>query len=201
MTSYQESDAASRQDASQGALGCLIPLIAATVVLAIAVTLVSWLVIDDDEAPQPDDENAVVERATGDRDDSDLVRSAPEILDDLSPRGNEGVSSQALWEVVQSGGWSEFGTAQVIDLDSQQRVTRKFRLDDEHLQVTIHSYKSANGPKTVLEETELPARALQFDNKIVVIEPLTDGAKPRVDKLAERLRKFRELLDEQDGEP
>ncbi len=53
MTSYQESDAASRQDSAKGARGCLIPLIAATIVLAIAVTLFSWFAVDGDDAGTP----------------------------------------------------------------------------------------------------------------------------------------------------
>lgn len=195
MTSYQESDAASRQDESRGALGCLIPLIAATVLLAIAITLISWLVVGGDEEPKVEaDEVKIV--AENDAQDSADEPAHDEALEAGPRPATDDVSSQALIEVVQSGGWVEFGQPEIIDLKSQQQVTRKFRRRDEHIAVTLHSAKSDAGLETLVDKTKPPAHAVRFDNKVVVVEPLTDGARAQVAPLADRLRKFRDLLDE-----
>jgi hypothetical protein len=199
MTSYQESDSASRRDESRGGFGCLIPLIASTVILAIAVTLVSWFVLsDEDEENQSDgDEVAVASDEPDVPGEPGQTAGAQDLLEGVST-DNERASSQALLEVVRSGNWQEFGQPEVIDLGSQTRVERKFRRQDEHIKVTIHTYKSESATQTVLEETGPPARAVPFDNKVVVIEPITDGSTTMVGPLADRLRKFRELLDERD---
>ncbi|QDG52793.1 hypothetical protein FIV42_19205 [Persicimonas caeni] len=197
MTSYQESDAASRQDESRGALGCLIPLIAATVLLAIATTLISWLLLGDEEDVGSDEAEVTItetDESTADEQPADDV----EPREALNAPESSGVSSQAILEVVQSGGWVEFGQPEVIDLKSQQQITRKFRRHDEHIAVTIHSHKDDDGAQAVMEKTDLPARAIQFEHKVVVVEPLTAGAKPKVEQLADRLRRFRDLLGEQD---
>lgn len=190
MTSYQESDAASSQEKSQSSLGCLIPLIASTVVLALAVTLVSWLVMGGESEPG-DEEVVEVE----DRSQTDQPESGG--LLDIPAQRDGSVSAQALLEVIRSGGWQEFGHPEVFDLGSQQRVVRKFRRNGEHIRVTLHSFKSAEKTQPALEQAELPARAVQFDNKVVVIEPITKGSTEMVDPLADRLRKFKNLLDEQ----
>jgi hypothetical protein len=195
MTSYQESDSASRRDESKDSFGCLIPLIASTVFLAIAVTLVSWFVLSDEQ------ENA---RSGG----SDAtVESSPttgpkELLDGMSD--DDAASSQALLEVVRSADWKEFGQPEAIDLGSKLQVARKFRRpqdgrqQDRHIQITIHTLKSEGAAQAVLEATALPARAVQFDNKVIVVEPITDATKAMVAPLADRLRTFREVLDEQE---
>lgn len=199
MTSYQESDAASRQDKDTSALGCLIPLIAATVLLAIAITLISWLVLGGDEPPRVEsDEVEIVAEADSQPTSSASSPSASSPgASAVSPR--ESVSSQALLEVVESGGWIEFGQPEVIDLKSQQQTTRKFRRRDEHIAVTIHSAKNYAGLQNILDETDPPAQAIAFDSMVVVVAPLTDGARSKVEPLADRLRKFRDLLDESES--
>jgi hypothetical protein len=191
MTSYQESDSASRRSKSKGSFGCLIPLIASTVILAIAVTLVSWFVLSDEGEQGASGDQQV---AASD-DEPSVSQRAEELLEGYEPQ-KRGASSQALLEVVRSSNWQEFGQPEVIDLGSQKRVERKFRRQDEHIRITIHTYKSQSAARGVLEQTELPARSVQFDNKVVVIEPITDGSTPLVGPLAERLRKFQELFDE-----
>lgn len=205
MTSYQESDAASREDESRSALGCLIPAIAATIAVAVAITLVSWMFLGDDEAgdgePTGTDEAASAQASEAEEASEDARPSIDALLGDVDEPDHPTVSTQALIEVVQSGGWIAFGQPEVIDLSSQQRLTRKFRRDDEHIAVTILTHKSLSGADTVVKTTKPPAQVVSFGYRVVVVEPLTDGAKPMVTRLVGRLRKFRDLLDDQDDAP
>lgn len=202
MTSYQESDAASREDAAKSSLGCLIPAIAATIILALAVTLVSWLVLVDDEVDAPASaETETTAPAQPDRSDpsrsgADRPNSSKKSKGSKASARSVDVSSDALLAVIESQGFAEFGRPEIIDLGSQRQVVHKFRRDREHLQVTVHSYNDASKARALRKKTRRPARAVRFGTKVVVVEPLTDDSDNLVGPLVDKLRDFHDILAE-----
>lgn len=199
MTSYQEGDSTTPRDPGDG-LGCLVPLIGLTIVLAITITLLSWFWVDlqGDEAGPAD---ASVVDASGD-DAGDASSSASATVDamaaDLAPSN---VSSQVIVEVVKSIGWRSFGQPDVYDLGSQQRVARKFHRDDQKIRLIVHTYKSQDASESALDKIDPPAQAIQFGSKTVVVEPVDRDSRPAVASVADRLRQFRNLIDGQPEQP
>jgi hypothetical protein len=187
MTSYKESEA-SRNGGGHDALGCLVPLIAAAISVAIAVTLISWLWSPDAA------DDAATEQAS--QQASPDVVSLEELLSDLDLASNEPISTEAIFVVVRSLGWKAFGYPESYNLSSEKRAVHTFRRDGRHLQVTIHTHKNSARAEGVLDDVEPPAQAVQFDSRVVVVSPVGDSADAGdADAVAERLRRFRELLE------
>lgn len=190
MTSYQESEASRRTGDGHDALGCLVPLIALTISLAIAFTLVSWLWSPESPADQG------VEGASQ---QAPTTISLEELLSDLDLPADEPISTEAIFVVVRSLGWQAFGYPETYDLSSEQRAVHTFHRDGRHLQVTIHTHKTSARAEGVLDDVAPPQQAVQFDSRVVVISPVGDAAAERdVAAAAERLRRFRELLEHED---
>lgn len=192
MTSYQESETSRPTGDGHNALGCLVPLIAMTISLAIAFTLVSWLWSPD----SPTDQG--VEDASQ---QAPTAISLEELLSDLDLPAEEPISTEAIFVVVRSLGWRAYGYPETFELSSEQRAVHSFRRDGRHLQVTIHTHKNRERADRVLDEVEPPAHAVQFDSRIVVVTPLDDttsGSDNDAASVAERLRRFRELLEHED---
>jgi hypothetical protein len=107
-------------------------------------------------------------------------------------------STDALTAVVKSQGFAEFGVPRIIDLGSQRQVARKFHRNDEQIRVTIYAYKDPAKMKDRLKTIDESSQAIPFGNKLVVLEHLTPGAAALIPPLAEKLLRFRELLNEGD---
>src|SRR5690554_6739002 len=124
-----------RTRTGRGPLGCLIPMIASTVLLAAGVTLISWFALGDADL-EPTPPASIAQPGAPD----ERVGRTPSI--------------PAILEVIKSDGFVEFGAPESIDLGSQRQITYKFLRDTQELHVTIYSYASAR----VVQEKLVQAR-------------------------------------------
>jgi hypothetical protein len=195
MTSYQEADGA-----TDGGLkgfsrytSCLIPIIAALVLLAIGVTGINYLV---------DGEQARDATATSAGEGEGTDDSASKVEPDppppaSSPSDSEPTySTEGILAVMTGHGWKQFGELAHYELGNRQRQTRKYRRGDAQLSVTVHSFKSDRVAQSQAETLGAASRRVRFGHKVTVLEPLNKVAEPAIPGLIERLETYRDMVRE-----
>ncbi|MGM0556633.1 MAG: hypothetical protein ACQEVA_09680 [Myxococcota bacterium] len=191
MTSYQEADGATDGELKGFAryTSCLIPIIAALVLLALGITAINHFV-DGDKAPN--------ENANANAESRSQISSAPEEAaepkPESAPDSKPSYSTEGILAVVSGLGWTQFGELAHYELGGRQRQTRKFRKDGAQLSVTVHSFKSAPIARREAGTLGAESRRVRFGHKIVVLEALNDAAEPELPDIIERLEKYRKMV-------
>lgn len=165
-----------RTKTGRGPLGCLIPLIASTILLAAGVTLISWLALGDaDLEPTPP-----TSIAQGDAPDARVGRTP---------------SIPALLAVIQSDGFVEFGTPERIDLGSQRQDSYKFLRDTQQIDVTIYSYTSARAAQQKLAELRPHTSALRMGTRVVALTTPSQPPQALLSPVLKKLETYQQILD------
>lgn len=166
---------ATRTKSGRGPLGCLIPLIVSTILLAAGVTLISWFALGD----------------------ADLEPSPPASITEVDARAGRTPSIPAILEVIKSDGFAEFGAPESIDLGSQRQITYKFRRDAQEIHVTIYSYTSDSKVQAKLDEARQETSALRMGNRVVELDAPSQGAQALLPPVADKLKTYQDILDAQ----
>ncbi|MFW5966047.1 MAG: hypothetical protein ACOCV2_00960 [Persicimonas sp.] len=180
MTSYQESDTPYRPDERGHKGGCLIPAIAAIVMAAISVTFLSWFWIESpsDEAPSdPDRPHFDVEA---------IEEGADDRLD------------AAILAVVEAGGWVQVDSPRDAEVEDREATTYSFRRDDARVRLTLTDRESARQiEEDAFVETDSTFRVVEIEGRAAIVEtPSEEGDDALASRLAERLERFQDLLEE-----
>lgn len=167
-----------RNKAGRGPLGCLIPLIASTILLAGGVTFISWFALEDgDMEPEAP---ASISKHSGATTGVERTPSIPAIV-----------------QVIETEGFARFGEPESIELGSQSQVTHKFRRDDQEIHVTIYTFKSAQDVDEKLHEVRDDSSALTMGNRVVALDAPSDNAQALLPPLADRLETYQKILNEE----
>jgi hypothetical protein len=189
MTSYQEADGA----ADGGLKGfrrytsCLIPVIAAIVLLALGVTFINY-VIDSEGS---DSSTA----AESDVADTTASPAAPEPVE-LPAHSGDRYSDDGIRALLTGLGWTQYGDLSHYELGGSIRQTRKFRKDGAKISVTIHSFKSQRRAREKAKTLGAAERRVQLDHKVVTLEPLNGSAESELPHLIDRFRAYRDMVRE-----
>lgn len=173
-----------RTKSGRGPLGCLIPLIAATILLAAGVTLISWFALDKGDL-EPGPPTSFSKASSTSKPDASAHRSR------RTP------SIAAIIEVIESDGFVKFGVPESIDLGSQRQVTHKFRRDDHEIHLTIYSYKSAEKAREKLNVSTDKSSALSMGNRVITLESPTRDAQALIPEQIQKLKTYQKLLDDE----
>lgn len=166
-----------RTKSGRGPLGCLIPLIMATLLLAAGVTFISWFALDDGELEPPLPATISTPGAPDER-----VERTPSI--------------DAIVEVIQSEGFVEYGIPESIDLGSQRQATHKFRRDDMQIRATIYTFKRVEQAQKKQAETPNQASATLMGNRLVLLQTDSNQGRELLAPIAAKLKTFQSLLDD-----
>lgn len=173
-----------RTKSGRGPLGCLIPLIAATILLAAGVTFISWFALDNGDL-EPGPPTSIS------RPSSSSKPSAPSKHAERTP------SIAAIIEVIESDGFVEFGVPESIDLGSQRQVTHRFRRDQHEISMTIYTYKSAQKVHEKLSETSDKTSALSMGNRVITLDSPARDAQAMLPVLTKKLETYQKFLDDE----
>lgn len=167
-----------RNKTGRGPLGCLIPLIASTILLAAGVTFISWFALDDgDLEPEPP---ASISKKSGVTKGLERTPSIPAIV-----------------QVIETEGFARFGEPESIELGTQSQVTHKFRRENQEIHVTIYTLKSAQDVDEKLQEVRDDSSALTMGNRVVSLDAPSDNAQALLPPLADRLETYQTILNQE----
>jgi hypothetical protein len=108
-------------------------------------------------------------------------------------------SSEGIFAAIEGTGWETWEPEGVIDTPEQREVRQTFANDGSLVRVSVHHTDSRARVREILEQVELPARAMMFDKKAVVIRPEAGADEDLVDGLVLVLERYREMVEEEDG--
>lgn len=179
MTSYQESDTPYRPDRRGQRGGCLIPVIAAIVVTAISVTLLSWFWIESPSDDAPSDPNR------------------PQFDVEAIEEGADDRIDAAILAMVEAGGWTQNDPPQDAEVESRGATTYSFRRDDARTRLTLTDRESIRQIRDELDRADTTYHIVEIEGRAAILEMSSgDGDEAGASRLIERLERFRDLLDE-----
>jgi|GEM_PF-4718277 len=165
-----------RTRTGRGPLGCLIPMIASTVLLAAGVTLISWFALGD----------------------ADLEPTPPaSIAQPHAPSAHAGrtPSIPAILEVIKSDGFVEFGVPESIDLGSQRQISYKFLRDAQEIHLTIYSYASSREAQQKVAETREHTFALRMGHRVIALTTPSKDPQALLLPVGQKLETYQRILD------
>lgn len=136
----------------------------------------------------------------------DLTEEEPMFLDlddPMKPREQDTrkrYSTEGIVRAIRAGGWNVLQTSDSNVLTNVRQQTYRLRSGDASLEIKLITTKSTAIAQNLFEATRPPIQAVVFDNKLVRIFP---PPKPRGDEVGELvalLRRYRQLVNESEGE-
>src|SRR5690554_4971693 len=165
-----------RTKSGRGPLGCLIPLIASTILLAAGVTLISWFALDDADL-EPTPPASIARTGTP----NEPIGHTPSI--------------PAIVEVIKSDGFVEFGIPESIDLGSQRQISYKFLRDAQEIHLTIYSYASSREAQQKVAETREHTFALRMGHRVIALTRSSKDPQALLLPVGQKLETYQRILD------
>lgn len=179
MTSNQESNTPYRPDRRGYRDGCLIPVIAAIIITAIGVTLLSWFWIESPSEDPPSDPNR------------------PSFDIEAIEQGADDRLDAAILAVVEAGGWTQSDPPRDAEIENREATTYAFRRDGVRARLTLTDRESLRQIRDAFDGDDSTFDIVEIEGRTAILEtPAEDGDAAPVRRLVERLERFRQLLEE-----
>ncbi|MFP4597794.1 MAG: hypothetical protein ACLFVJ_06060 [Persicimonas sp.] len=127
-----------------------------------------------------------------------VERSVVIPIEDWWAGDRERFSTRGLQTVIEGAGWQPRGEAGTVETNDRREVRQTYHRDGARLDTVIHDTPERADARAILEQVDLPARALLFDTKVVVLRPGPDTHPDEMDGVIALLARYHEMiLDEQ----
>ncbi len=107
-------------------------------------------------------------------------------------------SVQGLLTVIEGAGWQPRDEAGTVETSDRREVRQTYHRDGARIDTVIHDTPERADARMVLEKVDLPARALLFDTKVVVLRPGPDTDPETMDGVVTLLRRYHEMIVEEE---
>jgi serine/threonine protein kinase len=109
-------------------------------------------------------------------------------------------SIRGLQLAIETADWHPVGDEGVVDTVDARKVMQTYRHKQHRVRAAFHDLSDRADARTLVERTELPARAVRCDTKVVVLEPATPAEHDHVEGLSLLLEDYRKAVVEIPGE-
>jgi hypothetical protein len=103
-------------------------------------------------------------------------------------------SIRGLQLAVETGGWRPEGQESVIETTTDNKVMQTYARENIRIHAAFHDLGDRAEARKLVARTELPARPVRCDTKVVVLEPATASQADHVEGLALLLEKYRQAV-------